>query len=344
VGALLLAAASAACIPPANPPIVTTELGPAIVPVTGDTAGIHDPAIAKQGNTYYLFSTGRGIHVRTSTDLVHWSAARDVFARIPSWVQQRFPDLVDLWAPDVSWWNGQWHLYYSASEFATRNSAIGLATTPTLDPSAPEHGWVDHGPVVSSKGTFADPDLSGGNAIDPNVVQDGGQRWLAWGSAFGGLFQQPLAPDGKLARGSSATHLAARDQPWKVIEAAWIVRRGSWWYLFASYDFCCNGSASNYNIRVGRSQSLTGPFLDRDGRPLLEGGGTPVLRGYGSVRGPGHQGVLHEGVNWWLYHHYYDASRGGVSDLSLRPLDWIDGWPVARGWSPAIPTPNPPFP
>jgi len=100
---------------------------------------------------------------------------------------------------------------------------------------------------------------------------------------------------------------------------------------------------STYNVRVGRSASLTGPYVDRDGRPMLEGGGTKVLATYGNVLAPGHQTVLHEGGNWWLIHHWYDPAHDARPELGIRPLDWdADGWPVARGWSPVVALPAPP--
>ncbi len=325
---------------PVDPPLVRAPEGPVTVPVEGDTSETHDPTIVKEGETYYLFSTNGGIRVRSSRDLVHWQAESDALVPIPAWVQAQKPDLVDLWAPDVSWWNGEWHLYYSASVFATRNSAIGLATSKTLDPRSPEYGWVDHGPVVTSTGTFADRDRSGWNAIDANVVLDRRQTaWLVWGSYFDGLFVQRLGPDGRLDPTDHAVNVARRAFPGP-IEGSWITQRGGWWYLFASYDLCCFGTQSTYNIRVGRARSLLGPYVDRAGTPLLSGGGTPVLAGYGQVYGPGHEAVFRDGRNWWLVHHYYDGTRGGRPDLSIRPLDWsLDGWPVARGWSEAIPIP-----
>ncbi len=311
------------------------------MPVSGDTAEVHDPTIVKEGDTYSLFFTHGGIHVRTSTDLVHWQTAPDALPAVPAWVKQRDPNVVDLWAPDVSWWNGRWHLYYSASVFATRNSAIGLATAVTLDPDAPDAGWTDHGPILTTTGTFAGPDRSGSNAIDPNVVLDHTSRpWLVWGSYFDGIFIQPLRADGRLAP-TQPVNLARRPFPGPV-EGSWVTYRNGWWYLFASYDLCCSGTRSTYNIKVGRSRALTGPYVDRDGTALLDDGGTPVLAGYGSVYGPGHQAVFQEGRNWWLVHHYYDPTQGGRPDLSIRPLDWSrDGWPVARGWSPSIPVPPP---
>lgn len=327
---------------PAEPPLVTSPLGPVTVPVTGDIADVHDPTIAKEGDTYYLFSTHGGIHVRASTDLVHWTTAADALPAVPAWVRASNPAVEDLWAPDVSWWNGRWHLYYSASVFATRNSAIGLATATTLDADAPGGGWTDHGPVLTTHGLFTDPDRSGSNAIDPNVVLDRFRRpWLLWGSFFDGLFVQPLLPDGHLDPGAAPVNVARRPFP-GAVEGGWMTYRAGWWYLFGSYDRCCAGTQSTYNVRVGRSRSITGPFVDRDGVPLLQNGGTPVIAGYGDVYGPGHGAVYLDGQHWWLVHHVYDGSEGGRPELSVRPVDWSrDGWPVARGWDPSIPTPPP---
>ena len=322
--------------PPANPPLETAALGPVFVPVEGSTEGVHDPVVVKQGETYHLFYTGGGIRHRTSTDLQRWIGQPDVFAPLPAWIHQELPkNRGDLWAPDVSWWGGQWHLYYAASVWLTRNSAIGHATTRSLDPRSSEFGWVDHGPVVRSAGGFFDPDISGWNAIDPNVVRDeNGRPWLAWGSSFDGIFLQPLNPDGTVDGSRPPVNLARRAALTWVIEAPWIVQHEGWWFLFASYDLCCMGVNSTYNVRVGRSRSLAGPYLDRDGRDLTAGGGTKILAAYDSVIGPGHEAVLHDGPNWWLIHHWYDPARDGMSELGVRPLDWnTDGWPVARGWT-----------
>jgi arabinan endo-1,5-alpha-L-arabinosidase len=335
--------------PPAEPELETSAEGPVFVPVEGDTVGTHDPAVAKEGDTYYMFFTGRGIRVRTSPDLRHWTAQADVFASLPAWVHQELPENIgDLWAPDISWWGGEWHLYYAASVWVpgrlpTRDSAIGHATNRTLDPRSPDFEWIDHGPVVRSMGELTDADVSGWNAIDPNVVLDEhGKPWLAWGSAYDGIFIQPLNADGTADASHPPVNLARRAVFLLVIEASFIVRRDGWWYLFASFDRCCLGAKSTYNVRVGRSRSLTGPYVDRGGCPLTEGGGTKVLAAYGGVRGPGHEAVLHDGSNWWLIHHWYDPTRGGLSDLGIRPLDWdADGWPTARGWSEEITLPPP---
>ena len=113
------------------------------------------------------------------------------------------------------------------------------------------------------------------------------------------------------------------------IEAPFIVRRGDYYYLFASYDMCCRGARSSYNIRVGRSEAVTGPYLDERGEVMTRGGGDVVLATVGRVRGPGHNSVLIEGDQYHLVHHYYDAEDNGRSKLQIRPIRWIEDWPVA---------------
>jgi arabinan endo-1,5-alpha-L-arabinosidase len=99
---------------------------------------------------------------------------------------------------------------------------------------------------------------------------------------------------------------------------------------------------STYNVRVGRSRDLAGPYVDREGKALTDGGGTKVIAAYEGIRGPGHQDVLVDGDNWWLVHHWYDPARSGASDLAIRPLDWdADDWPVARGWTEDLALPAP---
>lgn len=332
---------------PASPGLVTDPGGPVRVPVTGDTTWVHDPVIVRDGDTFHLYSTHDGVQQRTSTDLVHWKQVAPVFAKPPAWWARDVPGAKgDVWAPDVSFWGGRWHLYYTVSEWEpgglpTRNSAIGHATARTLETTDSGSGWTDHGPVVRSPGPYLAEDRSGWNAINPAVVLEEGRPWLVWGSNFDGIFIQRLAADGTLDPASEPVNLARRDEVIKVIEGATIVRHDGWWYLFASYDLCCGGMQATYNIRVGRSRSLTGPYVDRSGRRMLEGGGTRVLTAYGDVRGPGGQAILRDGPNWWLVHHWYDPAHDGRPELGIRPLDWDGGWPVARGWSPEIAAPPP---
>ncbi|HEX6925550.1 MAG TPA: arabinan endo-1,5-alpha-L-arabinosidase [Longimicrobiaceae bacterium] len=299
---------------------------------------VHDPAIIKAGDTYYIFSTGRGIPIKRSEDLVTWEDAGRVFQEAPAWIREVVPESRgSLWAPDISYFNDRYHLYYSVSSFGSQRSAIGLATNVTLDPLDPRYRWENHGPVVTSE-----PGVSTFNAIDPNLALDAdGQPWLSWGSFWGGIKMRRVDPTTGLLSETDTTlySVASRRGPAvtqgpnnrQALEAPFIVRRGEYYYLFASYDMCCRGIRSSYNIRVGRSKQITGPYEDERGEPMLSGGGEVLLSSMGRVRGPGHNSILQEGEQYYLVHHFYDAEDEGRSKLQIRPLTWKeDGWPVAE--------------
>jgi arabinan endo-1,5-alpha-L-arabinosidase len=115
------------------------------------------------------------------------------------------------------------------------------------------------------------------------------------------------------------------------IEAPFIVRYEARWYLFVSFDQCCQGIDSTYNVRVGRSDKLTGPYVDRDGVLLTEGGGTHILSAYDQWKGPGHNGIFIEEDVYWMVYHAYDAKQIGIPKLRLESIAWdADGWPVLR--------------
>ena len=155
---------------------------PVVLEPTGFIQRIHDPVMAKEGNTYYVFSTGSRVIVICSPDRVDWRWCGRVFERPPAWIGQAVPGAVDLWAPDISFFNGEWYLYYAASTFGSPRSVIGLATNRTLDPTHPEYRWVDQGLVLESTGA------ENWNAIDPNrVVDEQGQPWLVFGSYWSGI-------------------------------------------------------------------------------------------------------------------------------------------------------------
>ena len=295
----------------------------------GDVRQVHDPSIIREGDTYYLFSTRAGIAIRCSKDLVHWRLCGDVFAHLPEWAVKEVPGLRGLWAPDVSYFNGKYHLYYSVSTFGSNHSRIGLVTNQTLDPASDKYRWVDQGNVIGSE------PKDDWNAIDPDVVLDEhGQPWLAFGSFWGGIKLRKLdQTTGKLSSQDQTLYsLASRagisGGP-GAIEAPNIIRKNNYYYLFVSFDFCCRGKDSTYNIRVGRSQRLTGPYTDRSGKPMMEGGGTLVVAGAGRWAGPGHSAVLQEKDGDHLIYHAYDTEWRGVSTLRIATLSWdSEGWPT----------------
>lgn len=296
---------------------------------TGDIRNVHDPTVIEEAGRFYLFSTRAGLSVRCSEDLVRWRLCGDVFGHLPQWAVQEVPGLRGLWAPDISYFNGRYHLYYSASTFGSNRSAIGLATNLTLDPSSERYAWKDQGKVIGSE---RDDDW---NAIDPNIVLDEtGQPWLSFGSFWSGIKLRKLDPaTGKLSTEDETLHaLAARPRSKELpgaVEAPTIVRRNGYYYLFVSFDFCCRGAQSTYNVRVGRSRRVTGPYVDRDGRPLMEGGGTLVLEGGGRWAGPGHCAVLQTKRGDKLVYHAYDTEWRGTPTLRISDIVWDkEGWPA----------------
>jgi arabinan endo-1,5-alpha-L-arabinosidase len=280
----------------------------------GDT-GAHDPTLLIQGDRWLVFTTGKGLQRLESTDQGKtWRRLAPVFSQAPAWWAEAVPEHkgVDVWAPKVFQHQGRTWLLYSISTFGKNRSAIGLASS-----DKPDSGeWRDDGLVVASKAT------DNFNAIDPDLfVERDGKLWMSYGSFWGGLRLTQL--DAATLRPVGESTFIARRKGG--IEAPTIVRRGDWVYLFASYDMCCKGAQSTYNVRVGRARSVEGPYLDRDGKDLMNEGATPLLSGGTRWKGPGHQDVVGD----WFVHHAYDTDRGGKPHLRIKRLSWTDdGWPV----------------
>jgi arabinan endo-1,5-alpha-L-arabinosidase len=311
---------------PTPSPRVPTEVLERILPVTGSISPVHDPVIVKDGDTYYLFTTGSGIPFRCSDDLREWRGCGQVFLSPPDWVREAVPAAGDLWAPDVSEHDGRFFLYYSASTFGSNHSAIGLATNVTLDPDSPNYAWRDEGIVIASD----TPDDY--NAIDPNLFVAGDRAWLAFGSFWSGSKLVEVDPKtGKPVESAELIALADNlPHPQNAIEAPFLTKHDDTYYLFVSHDFCCRGLDSTYNMRVGRSDAVTGPYFDRNGEPLLGGGGTLVYGGSGRWRGAGHNAILVEDDTWYLAFHAYDGDAAGTPTLRIEKLTWDDdGWPVS---------------
>ncbi|KRE29114.1 arabinan endo-1 5-alpha-L-arabinosidase [Agromyces sp. Soil535] len=320
-GVSVLAAASVIALLAACAPGGAREL-------TGDLAA-HDPALARDGDTWYVYSTGNGtvadgnIQVRSSDDGVTWRYDGEVWQEKPGWLRESVPGVDNLWAPELVEHDGIWYLYYSASTFGKNSSVIALATNTTVDPDDPEYAWVDRGPVVTSS---SGDDF---NAIDPGVAVDAeGTPWMSFGSFWSGIRMVELDwPSGLRADDGEPLRLADRGVPPNAIEAPYLVEHDGEWFLFVSLDSCCRGTDSTYRVAVGRSNAPTGPFVDRDGVPLLEGGGTVLLESEGSRIGPGGQSI----ADGMMALHYYDANLRGAFQQALLPLRWDgDGWPVAE--------------
>ncbi len=306
---------------------------PAPTELTGDVR-THDPSMIRQGSTYYVFSTGDehglnqgNIQIRKSGDLAHWELVGTVFETTPGWIVDELGGIPpNLWAPDISYHNRKYHLYYSGSRFGSNNSVIGLATNVTLDPTSPDYAWVDEGMVIRSRSS------NNWNAIDPNLTFDEeGVPWLSMGSFWSGIKLHRLDSEtGKLAS-EDAKLYAIASRGGGPIEAPAIVYRDGYYYLFVSFDLCCRGVNSTYKIMVGRATTITGPYSDRSGKRMDEGGGDLVLAGDDRYRGPGGESVYLDGQTYRLVHHVYDMAKNGMPQLRIQDLTWTsDGWPALR--------------
>jgi arabinan endo-1,5-alpha-L-arabinosidase len=349
----LLAFARLAAQQPDNPP------QPLVL--SGQYQGVHDPSIGFDHGTYYIFATGAAyptrppapgdaestqahppqpqFAIRCSEDLHQWRRCGAVFPAIPAWIQQTSPKTTELWAPDVSFFDGVYHLYYAFSLFGKNTSGIALATNETLDPKSPRYQWIDYGLVLRS--TVAD-DF---NAIDPNLVLDqNGEAWLSFGSFWGGIKMRHLdRRTGRLSTTDTTLYsLASRGKDAELgprkpglppdseaIEAPFVIRHEGYFYLFVSYDLCCRGLKSTYHTMVGRSKSVTGPYVDRDGKPMMDGGGSALLTANDKWLGPGGESLLQQpGKDDLIVFHAYSAVDGHPA-LHISTIGWKDGWPSA---------------
>ncbi len=288
--------------------------------------GVHDPStIVIHEGRFYTYGTGRGLPILVSDDGWTWRREGSLMSALPD--GKPGPETIarggnNTWAPDVIRLGDKYYVYYSAPGEQPK-SAIGLLVGTTLDPKSPDYKWEDKGPVVWSDG------IEDSNAIDPGVLLDptDGRLWMVYGSYFGYIRLVELDPKTGLRK-------YPKREPVNVAinsEAAILIYRDGWYYLLVTHGSCCRGATSTYNIRMGRSRKVTGPYLDNMGIDMVEGGGKLFAGSRGRQIGPGHFGLLDLGddVQKFSLHYEADLDRGGISVLEIQPLLWRDGWPVA---------------
>ncbi|WP_026263495.1 arabinan endo-1,5-alpha-L-arabinosidase [Paenibacillus sanguinis] len=299
----------------------------------------HDPGVIRTDQGCYIFSTDvkvggepkPGVMVRKSADLIHWTWVGRALPGIPA-EALAWTGATNLWAPDIVYHDGEYRLYYSASTFGSRQSMIGLAVSESI-----EGPWTDQGVVIKTR---ADDPL---NAIDPNVITDHeGRMWMVYGSFFGGIHIIELDPaTGKPKEEGFGKLVAARDMASEdgAVEGPYIIYNEKFkkYYLFVSYD----SLFEDYNVRVARSDSITGPYVDYNRREMTDTAfepqfavGTKLLGGYkfGEAEGwiaPGHNSVLKERDSYYIVHHARGEADKNWSYLHVRKMLWTeDGWPV----------------
>lgn len=292
----------------------TTGGSPNHWPLTGNLV-THDPTIGYENGTWWIFQTGPGIYGKYSSDGVNWSGAAAIFPSGLSWWSSYVPDHdgLDVWAPELKYYNGTPWLYYSISTFGSRVSAIGLASASSVAAG----DWQDEGLVINTTNS------NDYNAIDPDlVIAEDGAPWLAFGSWNSGIKLMRVNPMTMKPFGEMYS-LAARSGG---IEAPTIVYRQGYYYLFVSVGMCCSGVDSTYSIVYGRSTDIRGPYLDKNGVDMLNSGGSTLDAGNSTWVGPGGQDILNTDV---MVRHAYDATDNGTPKLLISTLNWdSSGWPT----------------
>ena len=287
---------------------------------------MHDPStVIEAGGRFYVYATGNGLPAFASDDGWTWHRTGSVMQAVPG--GKPGADVIarggnNSWAPDIIRSADKYFLYYAAPGTQPK-AAVGLLVGRTLDPASPDYKWEDAGPVVWSDG------VEDSNAIDPGVMRDptNGTMWLTYGSYFGYIRLVELDP-------KTGRRLHPEAKPLNIAinsEASIMIVHDGWYYLLVTHGSCCAGGNSTYNIRMGRSRKVTGPFVDNMGIDMLQGGGKLFAGSSGRHIGVGHFGLLDlgDGVQKFSCHYEADLDRGGISVLDIRPLLWRDGWPVA---------------
>ena len=311
--------------------------------ITGDSTkwgelGTHDPSIFKDGDTYYVFSTDArvggaptpGIQVRKSKDLINWDYIGVAFDKgVPS-IAAAWANATGLWAPDVTRIGDNYYLYYAASSFGSNKSFIGVATSKAI-----EGPWVDQGEVIK---TDTGDTM---NAIDPNIVYDEqGDMWLSYGSFWSGIYVLKMdKATGKPAEAGKGKNISRRNSSVSgAVEGPYITYNTTYkkYYLFVSYG----SLSSDYNVRVGRSDKVDGPYLDSQGNDMTNTTvepnqvGNKIMGGYkfGDTEGwiaPGHNSVLKDGKDFYIVHHIRAVTDSSWFYMNVRKILWSkDGWPM----------------
>jgi len=311
------------------------------LPMAVDGAGIdvHDPDMIRDAaGTYWLYGTHNTL--AKSTDLVTFTKVANgiINPDFDWWASKNTTGgggRTDLWAPGMLYANGTYYQYYSIPIYGTPSqpgtnqgaeAVIALATS-----ANPDGPWTDAGEIIASCGNRAGC-TTGYNAIDPAPFIDGeGKWWLTFGSWEDGIHVLQLDPATGLRLSSNpalydiARRGAGEEGPFIYPR---MVGGTRYYYYFAPINECCQGLNSLYRIIVGRSTSPTGPFLDRGGIDLMDGGGTILLGTHGDIIGPGGQSVTDTPDGPLLVYHYYDGKQNGWPQLGLNRLVFdADGWP-----------------
>lgn len=264
--------------------------------------------------------------VLRSKNLVDWQVVGDALTKKPNWKSEG-----GIWAPDATFYNNTYFLYYSYSTWGDPNPGVGVATSKT-----PEGPFTDHGKL------FLSQEMGVNNSIDAFFFEDEGKPYLVWGS-FNGIYGVELSEDGLHVKGNKFQIGG------NAYEGSFIYKKDGYYYYFGSAGTCCEGEKSTYVVKVARSAAFKGPYADKEGKPLLENGGTLLLQknaGSEGFVGPGHNGdiVIDKAGQSWMIYHAFDKKQPTRRVMLLDRIDWKDGWPGIDKSQPSIaPHPGPVF-
>ncbi len=274
-----------------------------------------DPTVIRaEDGTFYLYATEdmRNVPIFHSANLVDWKLVGTAFTdnSRPKWLPKG-----GIWAPDIQRVGGKYHLYYAKSVWGGEwDAGIGVAVS-----NSPAGPFVDRGCMFTSK------QIGIQNCIDPFYIEDGGEKYLFFGS-FHGIYGVELTADGlHVKQGAKPREVAGT-----FMEATYIRRRGGYYYLFGSAGTCCEGARSTYRITIGRSKSLFGPYVDKTGQRLLDNHYNILLDKDDSVLGPGHNAglITDDAGNDYMFYHGFKASDPDAGRVVwLSRIVWADGWP-----------------
>lgn len=295
---------------------------------TGVCTNAHDPSLIRRSDgTYFRFSTGGKIAIHSAPKINGPWTYKGAVVPAGSKINKKGKD--DLWAPDVAKVGDTYYLYYTVSSFGSQDSAIGVATSKTMEAGS----WTDLGAtgIASSAGKNY-------NAIDANLIHDGKDYQMSFGSFWADLFVVKMANPPVKTAGGASTQIAFKPEGTHAQEAPFIYKYGNYYYLFFSVGSCCGfdknrpAKGQEYKIQACRSSSATSGFVDKNGVKCTSGGGTTVLESHGNIYGPGGQGVFNDpSLGPVLYYHYVDTRIGyadGQKQFGVNKLSFSSGWPV----------------
>lgn len=293
--------------------------------VTETITGTHDPSVIRdERGVYTMMSTNNLLEIRQSNDMVTWTSKGRIFSSLPSWMKNIYSAIENIWAPQIAYRNGRYWVYYCGSSFGSNNSVIGVASSPTLNTSASNYAWTDHGEV------FRSTTSNNYNAIDPEMLVDNtGKVWMSFGSFWDGLRMIQLDPATGKRLSSNSTVYTIASRGGGAIEGPSTIYHNGYYYLFSSWDKCCAGTESTYRTMAGRSTSPNSGYVDKSNKTLASGGSTELLKQYGRYYGPGGGSPFKDGRRDYYALHYYNASQNGAPTSQIREIVWTDdNWPV----------------